>query len=246
MQRIFQYSSLLLILMRSGILFLGIRFIEDVTLRYKTFEIFQLGIPILPEGDSFSEAYSNKINNYNTHPILCYFLKRGFPILSILISLIWSGLFLKLDQVFKKKAIQINLSKLIFWKKVFYLNILFSLFYLIIGLYFDYLNYFGLIIGLSDLTKVLLEFIFTLSFLPFFIVQLFTIGIPSTNGLISYLDTEILFLIYPSFTMIMGAILITTFKHYIKKRKTINNDLIEPEDSYQPKIKWRKIEKDSI
>ncbi len=246
MQRIFQYSSLLLVFMRSGILFLGIRFIEDISLRYKVFEIFQLGIPILPEGDTFSEAYSFKNNNFITNPHLNYILKRGFPIFSILISLIWSGIFIKLGQFFNKNEIKINVSQIKFWKKVFYLNILFSILYLIIGLSNDYLNYFGLKNDLSDLTKFILEIIFILFFLPFFIVQLFTIGIPSTNGLLSYLDTEILFLIYPSFTMIMGAILITYFKYCYKNRKTKVITPIESKEFIQPKIKWHKLEKDSI
>jgi hypothetical protein len=177
MQRIFQYSTLLLVFMRSGILFLAIRFIEDISLRYKVFEIFQLGIPILPEGDTYFEAFSNQVKIIFLHPLINHLKHRTFPVLSLIISIIWTGFFLKLDQILNKPDFPINETKLQFWKKAFYLNIVFSFSYLIIGLIFDYLEYkgFGLKNDLSDFIKAILEMLFNYLFSkPCFIVSIYS------------------------------------------------------------------------
>ncbi len=243
MQRIFQYSTLLLILMRSGILFLGIRFIEDITLRYKAFEIFQLGIPILPPGDTYFEAFSYQIKIIFFHPVINHLKHRSFPILSLIISFIWTGFFLKLDQVLNKPDFPINETKVQFWKKVFYLDIVFSFSYLIIGLLFDYLEYNGFI---NDFIKAILNAFNYLLYKPVIFVNLFNIGNSSTNYLIEYLDNELISLIQPSFALIFWAILITYIQYYLKKRKTKVIRSNEPDEFIQPKIKWRKIEKSTI
>ncbi len=246
MQRIFQYSTLLLVFMRSGILFLGIRFIEDVSLRYKVFEIFQLGIPILPDGDTYFEAFSNQVKIIFLHPLINHLKHRTFPVLSLIISIIWTGFFLKLDQILNKPDFPINETKLQFWKKAFYLNIVFSFSYLIIGLIFDYLEYKGFVNDLNDFIKAILNAFNYLFYKPVIFVNLFNIGNSSSNILINYLDDELTSLIKPSFALIFWAILITYIQYFLKKRKEKIITSIEPEEFIQPKIKWRKLEKDSI
>jgi hypothetical protein len=195
--------------MRCGILFLGIRFIEDVTLRYKAFEIFQLGIPILPPGDTYFDAFSYQIKIIFFHPVINHLKHRTFPILSLIISLMWTGFFLKLDQILNKPDFPINKARVQFWKKAFYLNIVFSFSYLIIGLLFDYLEYNGFVNHLNGFLKAILNTFNYLFYKPVIFVNLFNIGISNTNNLIEYLDSELISLTKPSFALIFWAILIT-------------------------------------
>lgn len=129
MNKIFKYSTFLLLFMTSGFLFIFIGLIDNPDFRYKIFDVFQIGTSRLFDivDWKFNSDKDNTIwvSNYQIAPIV-----------NLISSFLWTGLVLIIIGLFSKQPKWTDLNKNGFWQRVALTNLTMSGFLFLFWLVF--------------------------------------------------------------------------------------------------------------
>lgn len=129
MNKIFEYSTILLLFMTSGLLFIVIGLIDNPDFRYKIYDIFQFGTSRL--FDLVDWKYSSDKDN-----TIWISNNQIAPIVNLISSFLWAGLVLIIIGLISKQPKQINFNKNGFWKRVVLTNLIISGFLFLFWLVF--------------------------------------------------------------------------------------------------------------
>jgi hypothetical protein len=129
MNKIFKYSTILLLFMTSGLLFIVIGLIDNPDFRYKIYDIFQFGTSRLFDlvDWKFSSDKDNTIWVSNN---------QIAPIVNLISSFLWTVLLLIVIGFFSKQPKQTDFNKNGFWKRVVLTNLIISGFLFLFWLVF--------------------------------------------------------------------------------------------------------------
>lgn len=129
MNKIFKYSTILLLFMTSGLVFIVVGLIDNPDFRYKIYDIFQLGTSRLFDlvDWKFSSDKDNTIWISNN---------QISPIVNLISSFLWTGLILIIIGFFSKQPKQTDFTKRGFWKRVVLTNLIISGFLFLFWLVF--------------------------------------------------------------------------------------------------------------
>ncbi len=161
MNKIFKYSTILLLFVTSGFLFIFIGLIDNPDFRYKIFDVFQIGASRLFDivDWKFSSDKDNTIwvSNYQIAPIV-----------NLISSFLWTGLVLIIIGLFSKQPKQTDFNKNGFWQRVVLTNLTISGFLFLFWLVFmdtDFI-YDGVYTDSNSIFSAIYGWIFTLINIP--------------------------------------------------------------------------------
>ena len=106
--------------MTSGVLFLVVGQLDDNKIRYKIFELFQVGT------DQLFKLTDLKFKTSKDNTIWFSYSQIA-PLVNLLSSVIWTGIVLLIIQSIKRQTTIKNDIKSDYWKKVFFVNLTLSL-----------------------------------------------------------------------------------------------------------------------
>lgn len=212
--KLYKYSTLLLLFMTSGILFFVVAPIDNINFRYKIFDIFQFG------SSKIFNLVDWKFHTNKDNTILASYFQIA-PLVNILASIIWTGLFLLLLRVFKKQndnAIKVSN----FWKQVFYTNLTLSLLFFIIWLCTDLdFMYEGIYSTTTSFIRTVYDWFSFIVFIPSAIPILFASVVLDQGGDTAhgYDDMYLVTKTETAFALTFWALLGVYVYNKIKKRR---------------------------
>ncbi len=122
LNKLFKYSTILLLFMTSGVLIISIALIDNFEYRYKIFEIFQIG-----SSELFELSYIISIPPEDSY----FFIA---PIVNLLSGIFWSFIFVSVRVFFNDKTEKVKEKDNSFWRETIFLNFIISLTVLIFWL----------------------------------------------------------------------------------------------------------------
>ena len=164
MNKILKYSTILLLFMTSGLLFILIGFIENPEYRYKLYDLFQLGTSHL------FDIVDWKFNTYKDNTILVSNYNIA-PIVNLTSSILWTGLISVIILLVTRKIKDIDFRMKGFWFKVTLINLILSVFLFLFWLIFMDLDfiYNDVYIGLKSISNSIYDWFMTILYIPSFI-----------------------------------------------------------------------------
>lgn len=129
MNKIFKYSTIFLLFMTSGFLFLFIGLIENPDFRYKIYDVFQFG------SSRIFDIVDWKFSTSKDNTIWVSYYQIA-PIVNLISSFLWIGLFIIVIGLFSKQPMKTDFNKNGFWQRVVLTNITISGFLFLFWLIF--------------------------------------------------------------------------------------------------------------
>lgn len=120
--------------MSSGLLFLVVGLIDNRYYRYRLFEVFQFGT------DHIFKLVDWKFNTSKDNTYWVSYFNLA-PLVNIVASIIWAGIFLLLYQLLMKNSKKSDVIINPFWKRVFTINLTISIALILFWLCFMNLNF---------------------------------------------------------------------------------------------------------
>jgi hypothetical protein len=220
MNKIFKYSTILLLFISSGLLFIVTGLIENTDFRYKIYDIFQFGTSRLFDlvDWKFSSDKDNTIWISNN---------QIGPIVNLISSFLWTGLILLIIGFFTKQPKQTHFNKNGFWKRVVLTNLIISGFLFLFWLAFmdtDFI-YEGVYTDSKSIFSTIYSWILTLIYLPSWIPGLISMlnldhGGDTPHG---YGDMYLMSKIMTSFAVTIWSIIgVLTYDKILNLKKRTN------------------------
>ncbi len=229
MNKVFKYSTIFLLFMTSGLLFIVIGLIDNLDLRYKLFDVFQFGT------SRFFDIVDWKFNTSKDNTILVSNYHIA-PVVNLISSILWAGLLLIIFSLFSKhpKLTEFNLNG--YWQRVVLTNFVISGLLFLFWLIFMDLEfiYDGVYSDSNSILRTIYRWLFFIIILPSWIPELIA-SITLDNGGDTphgyydlYLVSKTVNSFAVTFWAIIGMLVYDRLINFRRKRtqKIISQDLV--------------------